>query len=197
MPVFSPLHCAAIFHRKYRRAEGKLAFLSPCIAKRAEIRTVGSSVVSYNITFGRLMKHFCELGIDLDDYPAAEFDDAAGGNGRTLGFYGGLRESILPHLPSGRFIKVSGPEQVYNYLNEYMETAGRSGRLPDLLEAYNCADPCDGGPGTGPAPNLTTVNKKTVTGPAGLKFAENHLIVRQTFNRFNRELNLSDFMTTY
>lgn len=107
-----------------------------------------------------------------------------------------MRESILPHLPSGRFIKISGPEQVYNYLTEHMETAGRAGRLLDLLEVYNCADPCDGGPGTGPAPDLTAAIKKTVVGPAGPESAENHLIVRQTFNRFNRELNLSDFMTS-
>ncbi|HAP32125.1 MAG TPA: hydrogenase assembly protein HupF, partial [Firmicutes bacterium] len=149
IPVLSPLHCAAIFLKKYRRAEGKLAFLSPCIAKRVEMRTVGRSVVSYNITIGHLKKHLSEQGVDLEAYPAADFDDAAGGNGRTLGFYGGLRESILPLLPNGRFEKISGPDRVYGYLAEFMELVRQKGNLPDLLEAYNCADPCDGGPGTG------------------------------------------------
>lgn len=196
IPVFSPLHCAAIFLRKYRRAEEKLAFLSPCIAKRAEMRTVGRSVVSYNITIARLKKHLGEQGVDLDACPAADFDDAAGGNGRTLGFYGGLRESLLPHFPNGRFEKISGPDRVYGYLAEFTEAVRRKGSLPDLLEAYNCADPCDGGPGTGqvPAPGSP---RKAVAGPAGPEAAENHRTVREMFRRFKRELNLSDFMTLY
>ncbi|MBS3886033.1 MAG: hypothetical protein KGZ56_03155 [Dethiobacter sp.] len=196
IPVFSPLHCAAIYLTKYRKVEEKLAFLSPCIAKRAEMRTVGSSVVSYNITFGRLMQHFREHGVELDAYPAAEFDDVAGGNGRTLGFYGGLHESLLPHFPSGRFERISGSDMVYNYLAEYMDTASRAGRLPDLLEAYNCGAPCDGGPGTGPPAKLTAAHLKAAVEPDSPEATQNHLIVREIFRRFERELNLSDFMTS-
>ncbi len=196
IPVFSPLHCAAIFLRKYRRAEEKLAFLSPCIAKRAEMRTVGRSVVSYNITIGRLKKHLGEQGVDLDAYPAADFDDVAGGSGRTLGFYGGLRESLLPHLPTGRFEKISGPDRVYEYLAEFMELVRQKGNLPHLLEAYNCADPCDGGPGTGQLP-ATDFIQKAVVSYSGPEATENHRMVQEMFRRFNRELNLSDFMTIY
>lgn len=196
IPVFSPLQCAAIYLTKYRKVEEKLAFLSPCIAKRAEMRTVGSSAVSYNITFGRLMQHFREHGIELDAYPAVEFDDVASGNGRTLGFYGGLHESLLPHLPRGRFVRISGSDMVYNYLTEYMDTAGRADRLPDLLEAYNCTAPCDGGPGTGPPAKLTAAHLKPAIEPAGPEATENHLIVREIFRRFGRELNLSDFKTS-
>ncbi|MBT9172712.1 MAG: Periplasmic (Fe) hydrogenase large subunit [Syntrophomonadaceae bacterium] len=196
IPVFSPLHCAAIFLRKYRRAEEKLAFLSPCIAKRAEMRTVGSALVSYNVTLGRLKEYFSEQGIELDTYPAAGFDDDAVGNGRTLGFYGGLRESILPHLPTGCFEKISGPERVYEYLAEFREVVRQKGKLPDLLEAYNCADPCDGGPGTGQVPAPDSLQKLVVS-HAGPEAAENHRIVQEMFRRFNRELNLSDFVTYY
>lgn len=106
-----------------------------------------------------------------------------------------MRESLLPHLPNGLFEKVSGPERVYEYLAEYREVVRKNGKLPDLLEAYNCADPCDGGPGAGTAAKPAAACQKRVTGPGPAE--ENHLLVREIFHRFNRELNLSDFMTYY
>lgn len=199
MPVYSPMLCAANYLKKYKRVEEKLAFLSPCIAKRTEMRTIGQSVIAYNITIGRLKRHLREQDIDLDDYPATDFDDAVSGNGKTLGFYGGLRESIIPHIPTGRFEKISGNGRVYNYLAEYEKKKRRGGILPDMVEAYSCANPCDDGPGIGQLPAVAVAVQKpeTFSGRTGPEMAENCTAVREIFQRFYQELNLADFMVNY
>ena len=51
-PVQSPMMCGAIYAKKYMGINDKLAFISPCIAKKREIDypNIGG-YVSYNITF--------------------------------------------------------------------------------------------------------------------------------------------------
>ena len=57
-PVQSPMMCAAIYAKKEMGVSDKLAFISPCIAKKAEIDDPNNhGVVSYNVTFDHLMKY--------------------------------------------------------------------------------------------------------------------------------------------
>ena len=57
-PVQSPLMCAAIYARKELGITDRLAFISPCIAKKLEIDDPNNhGVVSYNVTFTHLMDH--------------------------------------------------------------------------------------------------------------------------------------------
>ena len=52
MPVQSPMMCAAIYMKKYMNVGDKLAFISPCIAKKNEIDDPNNKgYVSYNLTF--------------------------------------------------------------------------------------------------------------------------------------------------
>ena len=56
MPVHSPMMCAAIYAKKYLHITDKLAFISPCIAKKNEIFDPDTDgYVSYNVTFDHLM----------------------------------------------------------------------------------------------------------------------------------------------
>ena len=51
-PVQSPMMCAAIYCRKTLGITDKLAFISPCIAKKMEIESErGKGMISYNVTF--------------------------------------------------------------------------------------------------------------------------------------------------
>lgn len=43
MPIHSPLLCTAIYAKKYMNITDKLAFISPCIAKKAEIKALSQS----------------------------------------------------------------------------------------------------------------------------------------------------------
>ena len=57
-PVQSPLMCAAVYARKEMGLTDKLAFISPCIAKKMEIDDPNNKgLVDYNVTFYHLMKY--------------------------------------------------------------------------------------------------------------------------------------------
>ena len=52
MPVHSPMMCGAIYVKKYMKVSDKLAFISPCIAKKNEIDDPNcGGYISYNVTF--------------------------------------------------------------------------------------------------------------------------------------------------
>lgn len=198
MPVYSPMHCTAVFLKKYTQAKGKLAFLSPCIAKRTEMRSVGDSMVTYNITIGRLKKYIADNGIDIEHYPASDFDDLKNGDGVTLGLYGGVSESIAAHIPSLSHTKVSGTNKAYDFLENYAISAKNGLKLPDLSEVYNCEDPCDGGPGCGklcPKSNArkTSSNDRTDRIDNATKYS----LSNKAFAEFDMELDIDDFLADY
>ena len=61
MPVQSPMMCAAIYMKKYMNVTDKLAFISPCIAKKNEIDDPNNKgYVSYNLTFSHLVQYLKE-----------------------------------------------------------------------------------------------------------------------------------------
>ena len=53
--------CGAIYVNKYMGVKDKLAFISPCIAKKNEMTSVrGKGLIQYNVTFDHLMKYVRE-----------------------------------------------------------------------------------------------------------------------------------------
>lgn len=61
-PVHSPMMCTAIYLKKYLNNNDKLCFLSPCIAKLAEINDPNTNgVISYNVTFKKLFDYLADL----------------------------------------------------------------------------------------------------------------------------------------
>lgn len=151
MPIYSPMICTGIYLKKYQQLHHKLAFLSPCIGKKAEMSlgNITTPLVHYNVTISKLKAYILSQGIDLKKYETIDFNDKAEGNGQTLGFHGGVCESLKEYFPAGQFVKISGTHEVYDYLTAY-EVAARTGKaLPTILEVYNCTLGCDGGTGTG------------------------------------------------
>lgn len=198
MPVYSPMQCAAVYLRKYAGLEGELAFISPCIAKRAEMRSIGSSMISYNITIGKLKKYLKDNCIDIDRYSPEGYDDRRTGDGATLELYGGLSESIIPHVPKMRYVKISGAAKAYDFLASYENLLHNDDRIPNLAEVYNCEDPCDGGPGCGQ--NGTRYKSQQKAGSAREKFfkpEDSMLYAKEVFSEFDRELDLEDFKAIY
>ena len=63
-PVQSPMMCGAIYAKKYMGITDKLAFISPCIAKKMEIDDPNNKgYVTYNVTFDHLMQYVRSHGI--------------------------------------------------------------------------------------------------------------------------------------
>ncbi len=185
MPVYSPLVCTAVYLQKYRKVGDELAFLSPCISKRAELRQSGRKV-RYSVTIGSLKDYLAVREVDLSRYEPVDFSDSEKGPGVTLGAGGGMGESLEKYLQDRRFGKVSGSKQVYSYLQEYQAVLSAGGLLPDLLEVYHCAAGCDNGTGVGRPLPAAALDKSVHTGT--------QQEIAAVFQHFDHTLNLADFI---
>lgn len=144
MPIHSPMLCAAIYARKYMGISDKLAFLSPCIAKKAEITDPNThGFVHYNVTFDHLMRHLSQHGIGKT--PAKE--ELVSGLGTIYPMPGGLKENVRWFCGEQVFVQQSeGEKKVYETLHQYAKrvTGGRT--LPFLVDVLNCENGCIDGP---------------------------------------------------
>jgi len=150
-PIHSPIACTAIYLKNYLKIDGKIAVLSPCVAKANEYESVG--IPDYNITFQKLLEYLKENNIKL---PAEETDfDLSGALGSLFPVPGGLKENI--ELIMGRKIsvyKAEGPS-VYKKLNTYADTLVEY--LPDVYDLLNCIDGCNIGTGCSHQQNILKI----------------------------------------
>ena len=101
-PVQSPMMCAAIYAKKEMGITDKLAFISPCIAKKNEIDDPNNhGYVSYNVTFEHLMKYVKEHNISG---PSVS-DEIEYGLGSIYPTPGGLKENVYWLLGESVFIR--------------------------------------------------------------------------------------------
>ncbi|MBQ8007089.1 MAG: 4Fe-4S binding protein, partial [Lachnospiraceae bacterium] len=90
-PVQSPAMCAAIYAHKEMHLTDKLAFISPCIAKKMEIDDPNNhGYINYNVTFNHLMKYMKEN--NLMGSPVS--DEIEYGLGSIYPMPGGLKENV-------------------------------------------------------------------------------------------------------
>ena len=152
-PVQSPLMCAAIYARQELGITDRLAFISPCIAKKLEIDDPNNhGVVSYNVTFAHLMDYVEKH--DLYGEPCG--DEIEYGLGSIYPMPGGLKENVLWLLGRDAFIRqVEGEKRLFHYLEKNKERL-RDGKTPFLfVDALNCENGCICGTGTDMALSAT------------------------------------------
>ena len=145
-PVQSPLMCAAIYARQELGITDKLAFISPCIAKKLEIDDPNNhGVVSYNVTFRHLMDYAEAHSLYADPVP----DEMEYGLGSVYPMPGGLKENVLWLLGRDEFIRqIEGEKRLFRYL-EKNKALLRDGKTPFLfVDALNCEKGCICGTGT-------------------------------------------------
>lgn len=144
-PVHSPMMCAAIYAKKYMGITDKLAFISPCIAKKQEIddpNTGGS--ISYNVTFDHLMKYVKEHGISG---PACT-DEIEYGLGSVYPMPGGLKENVAWFLGDDVFVRqMEGEKRMYHYLEQNQNKIATGATKYLFLDALNCEAGCIYGTG--------------------------------------------------
>lgn len=147
IPVYSPLLCLAVYLRKYLGVTDRLAFLSPCIAKKDEIDDpVNWGLVQYNVTVSHLEKAL--QGIDLSGYDAqAELSDY--GLGRIYPVPGGLSDNMRLFISQEETIReIHGERSVYDYLFRLEERILGGQELPFLIDCLNCRQGCLSGTAT-------------------------------------------------
>lgn len=204
-PVQSPMMCAAIYTKKELHVTDKLAFISPCIAKKMEIDDPNNKgYVSYNVTFNHLMKYMKENNL----FGSPVSDEIEYGLGSIYPMPGGLKENVYWLLGSDVFIRqIEGERKMYHYLKENADRIKNS-KTPFLfIDALNCEHGCISGTGTDP---LVTGNddplyhvhdiqesvKKNDKKGVWARFAT----PEQRLNALNKQfagLNLQDYLRTY
>ena len=204
-PVQSPLMCAAIYARQELGITDRLAFISPCIAKKLEIDDPNThGVVSYNVTFTHLMDYVEKHHL----YGAPMTDEIEYGLGSIYPMPGGLKENVLWLLGRDEFIRqIEGEKRLFHYLEKNREFL-RDGKTPFLfVDALNCEKGCICGTGTDMSLSVTdeslyhlhdikTSVEKDSPGSAWSKFAspEERLAC---LNRQFEHLKLEDYLRSY
>ena len=148
-PVHSPMMCAAVYARKEMGLKEKLAFISPCIAKKMEISDPNTKdYIQYNVTFDHLMKYMRANRLMGEPYK----DEIEYGLGSIYPMPGGLKENVYWLLGNDVFIRqIEGEKRMYHYLKKNADRI-RGGRTPYLfIDALNCENGCIAGTATDPA----------------------------------------------
>ena len=139
--------CAAIYAKKYMNISDKLAFISPCIAKKNEIDDPNNhGYVSYNLTFTHLVKYLKEHPVS----GASRYkDEIEYGLGSIYPMPGGLKENVYWLLGEDALVRqMEGEHHMYQYLTRNKDIL-KNGSTPYLfVDALNCTNGCLYGPGT-------------------------------------------------
>jgi len=198
-PVHSPMLCSAIYLKKYMHINGKIAALSPCIAKKDEFEATG--FVSYNVTLKHLRDYLEAHKIDVCSMKLTSdkvFDSETGIDGDIYPEPGGLRTDLLRHNPNLNIINSEGINKVYSELEEYISADKKN--LPQVFDVLNCEFGCNGGPALGETYksfqtsnimfNKEQQNKKSRLGQK--RFGKD-----AQFSRFDKTLKQEDFLRVY
>lgn len=139
-PVQSPMMCAAIYVRKQMGITDKLAFISPCIAKKYEITDPNNGgYVSYNVTLDHMMKYVREHGIMSSDAT----DEVEYGLGSIYPMPGGLKENVYWFLGDDVYIRqMEGEKHLYNFLANNREKIAKGESKYLFYDVLNCGQGC-------------------------------------------------------
>jgi len=192
-PVHSPMLCTAVYMKNYEKVTGKIASLSPCIAKAHEFEATG--LTDYNVTFQKLHEYMKANSVSL---PATSsgFDNYEAGLGSLYPMPGGLKECVEHYVGKQlRVDKSEGPTIVYKALDEYAKQ--RTNKLPVLFDVLNCAEGCNAGTGCAEHLDVFEINTKMdALRQASIK--EDHVqYMDELFKKFDETLRLEDFIRTY
>lgn len=205
VPVHSPMMCGAVYVKKYMKVPDKLAFISPCVAKKNEIDDPNcGGYVSYNVTFDHLMNYVREHNIS----GPAVTDEIEYGLGSIYPMPGGLKENVYWFCGEEIFIRqIEGERHAYEFLEDYKKRVLGKKDLPFMVDALNCAKGCIYGPGVEPKKNESddTLYELQKIREASKKNDRRHafsrkLTPKQRLDRLNRQfkdLDINDFIRHY
>jgi len=147
MPVHSPMMCTAIYLRKYMDFSDRMAFLSPCIAKKTEIDSPDNlNYIDYNVTFIKLVHALKNIPYNTADISDSEINY---GMGSIYSMPGGLRENVEFYIGKDAFVnQIEGEGHTYEYLHQYCEGKTSNDNLPLLVDILNCGRGCNHGTAT-------------------------------------------------
>ena len=204
-PVQSPMMCGAIYARKHMGITDKLAFISPCIAKKMEMESErGKGLISYNVTFDHLMQYVREHNIK----GAFAKDEIEYGLGSVYPTPGGLKENVFWFLGEDALVRqMEGEKHMYHYLEQNKDNIAK-GKYPYLfVDALNCSAGCLYGTAVEPAKAETEDAmiammkiRQDSKNNKPLNTWSRKLSPKQRLKKLNKQfakLNLDDYLCTY
>ncbi len=199
-PIQSPMLCLGIYLRKVLGYRGKIAAISPCIAKSDEFRD--TRVIDYNVTMEHLRDYFEENNIKMPDvksFSKFEFSDHVGLEGAIYPKPGGLMKNLLIHEPDMQVITSEGTERLYEDLDLYLEQ--KQSDLPTVFDVLSCKDGCNGGPATGVDYHCFAMNNIMYDVEQYAQNVRRKEKVKKghdlQFEEFDKTLNLEDYIRVY
>ena len=204
-PVQSPMMCAAIYAKKEMGIQDKLAFISPCIAKKLEMEEPQNrGIVQYNVTFDHLMRYVRKHHI----YGKLRSDEIEYGLGSVYPMPGGLKENVYWFLGESVFVRqIEGEKHLYEYLEKNKDQIA-NGKTPYLfIDALNCSNGCLCGTATESEISSTDhalyelikIREQSKKNGALSAWSKN-MPPKNRLKKLNRQfskLNLQDYLRTY
>lgn len=179
---------------------GKIAAISPCIAKADEFHD--TKIIDYNVTMEHLRDYFKENGVELPKvkvYSEFEFDGDIGLEGAIYPRPGGLMKNLQFHDPDMQVITSEGTERLYEDLNLYLQQ--KKSDLPTVFDVLSCKDGCNGGPATGVDYHCFAMNSIMYDVEQYAKNVRKKTKTRKgrdlQFEDFDKKLHLEDYIRTY
>lgn len=204
-PVQSPMMCAAIYAKKEMGIRDKLAFISPCIAKKMEIDDPNNKgYISYNVTFDHLIKYINKHPVSGD----LQSDEIEYGLGSIYPMPGGLKENVYWFLGESVFIRqIEGEKHMYHYLEKNKERISKDMTPYLFIDALNCSSGCIYGTGCeaekgktdDPLCNLLSIREESKNSSRRSAWSKK-LSPEQRLKRLNQQfhnLKLEDYLRTY
>lgn len=198
-PIQSPMMCTALYIKKYLGLKGRIAALSPCIAKKDEFTQTGA--IEYNVTMNNLNEYFKSIGVYFPNEKTRspfEFDHEQGLEGSIYSMPGGLRENMHIHNPEIKIINSEGLK-VYKEFDDYAQIDNKY--LPQVFDVLNCEFGCNGGPAVGQEYKCFHMNHimHNVKDHTAKKRKKNRTFTGRDkqFEYFDKNLKLEDFTRTY
>lgn len=199
-PIQSPMLCLGIYLRKVLGYRGKIAAISPCIAKADEFHDTG--IIDYNVTMEHLRDYFKENGVELPEikvYSEFEFDGDIGLEGAIYPRPGGLMKNLQIHDPNMLVITSEGTERLYEDLDLYLKQ--KKSDLPRVFDVLSCKDGCNGGPATGVDYHCFAMNSIMYDVEQYAKDVRRKAKTKKgrdlQFEEFDRKLHVGDYIRTY
>ena len=139
-PIHSPMMCAAIYLKKYMKLTDKLAFISPCIAKKNEIDDPNTGgLVSYNVTFSHLMQYI--KAHNIQGTPCR--DEIEYGMGAFYPMPGGLKENVWWFCGQDALVRqIEGGKAMYHFLEHNKARIAENQLDYLMIDALNCENGC-------------------------------------------------------
>lgn len=207
MPIHSPALCAAIYMRRVAGISGKIAFISPCIAKKDEFSDPNTrDVIQYNVTYKKLVATLQAMGKDYRNAPASEFDNVQHGLGAIYPMPGGLKQNVHALIPETWIYQVEGQPEAKHFLDDYPKTYSNAGQRPFMVDILNCAKGCNLGTGALLGEHsamdaerymIHAAKEVTASSKMGRVKRSKRKYLGKRLEEFDKELKLEDYQRKY